>query len=135
MKEIIYDSENKAIIDAKTNNKLQLRGRNVYLILFKSGQQRLLGTINNNTRTIHVTRNREKHLFRKSDSYGFNENLMKLTNSFDYILLKDNYGQYRFHKNIVIKYGEYMNFKQQGFELQLFLPLKKIQEYKVGESL
>ena len=85
-----------------------------------------------NDRYIELKRDRSKHLFRKNNSYGFNEYLIRASKTFDNVKLVDDTGTYVFPKTTILEKGSYLFFKQQGFEKQLFLQLDEIEKFKVN---
>ena len=67
-----------------------------------------------------------------SKSYGFNWNII---NDADLgiktiHLVVDKKDKYIIPKTILETYGKFLNFKQQGFELQKFLPFDMIKNFK-----
>lgn len=94
---------------------------------------REIGKVNLKEKFIEIKRNKEKHLFRKNNSYGFNEYLIKTSKTFDNVKLIDDNGTYVFPKNTILEKGKYLFFKEQGFEKQLFLPLEEINKFKVQD--
>jgi hypothetical protein len=97
---------------------------------------RQLGSINMKTRQLELVRERSKHLFRKFNAYGFNHHVLNKATLFDHILLKDDKGVYNVPKEIILEKGKFMNFKNHGgFELQIFLPLNEIENYKITSAL
>ena len=94
---------------------------------------REIGKVNLKERFIEIKRNKLKHLFRKNNSYGFNEHLIKTGKTFDKIKLIDDGGTYVFPKSEILEKGKYLFFKEQGFEKQLFLPLEEINKFKVQD--
>jgi len=90
-----------------------------------------IGIVDMGSRIIMMKRERKKHLFKKTNSYGFNEYLIRNGKTFDKILLSDEDGFYLFPKEVVIENNSYLHFKSDGYEKQLFLPLDIIYAYKV----
>lgn len=111
-------------------NLLYIENGNVFLKLVKEEKQRKLGVIDYNSRTF-ITRRKPSHLFKKSNSYGFNDSLLATATQFDQILLKEKGGHYIIPVTTVMEKGKYMNFLQQGFERQIFLSLDEIEKYKI----
>ena len=77
------------------------------------------------------------HLFRKANAYGFNEYILKNSKTFDTIRLRDDAGNdWKIPKQFIIDNGRYLNFKEQGYELQLFVPLEMLEPFRVtyGEN-
>jgi hypothetical protein len=104
----------------------------VSLKLDKEVKSRAIGKIQLNDRYIELKRDRSKHLFRKNNSYGFNEYLIRASKTFDNVKLIDDTGTYVFPKTTILEKGSYLFFKQQGFEKQLFLQLDEIEKFKVN---
>lgn len=96
----------------------------------EKGRERLIGTIDIEHDWLMVERKRDKHLHRKSLSYGFNEYLIKNAKAFKNIMLHDESGYYLIPLDVIKENGKYLFFKQQGFEVQLFLELEIIKKYK-----
>jgi hypothetical protein len=118
-------------------NYFEVEEKNGWLtvgIKLKSDKKvREVGKVDLKSRTIEMVRNKERHLFRKNNSYGFNEYLIKTGKTFDTIKLTDDLGTYIFPKKELLEKGSYLFFKQQGFEKQLFLPLEEINKYRVKD--
>lgn len=122
----------RVFIDDETDEKTSA---NIHLKLVGENKQRLIGNYYFKEKTIYVKRISEKHLYRATNSYGFN-----------YVVINDPYldikwivaeidgAKYRFPKSMLDQYGTYLHFKQEGFELQKFLKLGLIKNYKVNES-
>lgn len=104
----------------------------VKLKLCKENTLRQLGKVELKTKTLELKRSKEKHLFRKNDSYGFNEHFIRTAKTFDKIQLDDDDGTYVFPKNIILEKGSYLHFKSIGFERQLFLPLSEIKKFQIS---
>ena len=104
----------------------------VKLKLSKENTLRQLGKVELKTKTLELKRSKEKHLFRKNDSYGFNEHFIRTAKTFDKIQLDDDDGTYVFPKNIILEKGSYLHFKSIGFERQLFLPLSEIKKFQIS---
>lgn len=101
----------------------------LYLFVFKEKKERKLGIVDKESRTLFVNRERTKHLHRNSNSYGFNYMLLKEAQSFDFIMLKDEITTYKIPRQAVLDYGDFLHFKQQGFEKQIFVPLSILETY------
>ena len=107
----------------------------LYLKLQSEGRRsRKVGVITKSTKTLKITRKRDKHLFRKLNAYGFNEYVLANGKSFDKIWLKDDYSEWKIPTSFILENGEYLNFKQQGLELQKFISLEKIEQFKVKKK-
>lgn len=101
-------------------NVLSVKDGRVILKLSK-GRPRLIGIIDDELRVLNVRRNREKHVLRAINSYGFNLAVIENATRFDKILLKDNYGTFLIPLQLIKDCGRYKHFKKQGLETQVFL--------------
>lgn len=90
-----------------------------------------IGNVDIANKTFVVRRNRDKHLFKNANSYGFNYKLIKEAKRFDHVLLNDEKGSYRIPNEVILEQGSFLHFKNQGFEVQLFLSLEIINQFKV----
>jgi hypothetical protein len=112
-------------------NKVKI-GANIYLKLCTEKRQRLIGHYYFADKTLCLKRDSDKHFFHKTKSYGFNWAI--INDDFlavETISLTINSTKYIFPKKVLELQGRFMNFKQVGFELQKFLALEIIQEYKI----
>ena len=125
----------------KFNNTLYLKvhyednvamGCSVYLKLKSEERQRKLGNIYFFDRSFHVTRDSSKHFHYKTKSYGFNWTIINDAELNIKIvhLIVDKKEKYIIPKTVLDTYGIFLNFKEQGFELQKFLPLDMIKNFK-----
>lgn len=75
---------------------------------------------------IFYTTRKENQLFRKNNSFGINYKLLnEYGNYFDSICIEYE-GRYYFTSRLYfLRYGEYLYFKDNGLEKQLFLPRDK----------
>lgn len=104
---------------------------NVYLQLNSENRMRKLGMINDEERKMIIKRERKKHLFRKGNAYGFNDFLLRNTQRFDIITLIDDYQSWKIPVKEILEKGFYLNFKEQGFELQIFMSLENMESFKI----
>lgn len=127
-KQKIADSISQQVADKHGNSLWIMNSGNVYLKLLKEKKKRRLGFIDRGKKIFYIRRKRATHLFRKANAYGFNHHLISKAKSFDTISLKDEFGQYEFPVSKIIGHGRtHLQFKEKGFELQLFLPLEIIE--------
>lgn len=101
----------------------------IFLKLNNETREREIGKVFLKERILEIKRNREKHLFRKNKSYGFNEHVIKTGKTFDKIQLSDEQNTYLFNKELILTKGSYLHFKDLGFEKQLFLPLSEMENF------
>lgn len=104
--------------------------RSISLHLSGENKNRHLGTLYVKDRVLKTKRNRSRHLFFKNNSYGFNEHLIRTAILFDHIELQDDKGTYLIPRDRIMNDGTYLDFKQIGFERQIFLRLDIIEQYK-----
>ena len=123
----IQDSKGNSLI-LENKDKLIF----VSLKLSAENKSRMLGTINREKRVIEIKRNSKKHLMYKIGGYGFNHKLLKESKTFDLILLNDENSQWLIPKTFILENGRILNFSQEGFELQIFIPLNKIKDFLVN---
>ena len=112
-------------------NKVDVGG-SIFLKLKSESKKRNLGNLIVNDRSFHIIRESGKHYHYVSKSYGFNWNII---NDADLgiktiHLVVDKKDKYIIPKTILETYGKFLNFKQQGFELQKFLPFDMIKNFK-----
>lgn len=113
-------------------NKWWIEHNTVILKLIKERYNRKLGILFNERFIVYRTR--ELHRFNKTNSYGFSseviEGLTKYTDT-KVIDLYDNYGTYRLSIQDIKDKGEYLFFKEEGFEKQLFVPIAFIESKRI----
>jgi len=117
------DKFGNALIGMRDEEKILLE---LCLVGFKPKK---IGTIWLHKRNFETSRIREKHLMRSVNGYGFNFELMSKTKLFDTILLNDEYSAWKIPRHIILEQGTYFNFKQKGFELQIFLSLEQLKPF------
>lgn len=122
-----------AVMDNNSNCLLYFQDGKVGLWLETEQRDRNLGIIKE--KTLFIKRDSERHLHRKSNSYGFNYNLLKMSKSFNKIVLtEDNENMYVMPKDIILNMGKVMYFKNSedgnSFEVQIFLNRDIIKTYK-----
>lgn len=104
----------------------------VYLKLAREEKNRTIGKVKGNT--FFVKRVRERHLFRQNSSYGFNINIIEQLGVVNIELYEDS-GVFKFPVDVLRQFGDYLHFKDEGFERQLFLPLSIIDKYRYTPEL
>jgi hypothetical protein len=107
----------------------------IYLKLASESRSREVGRVILSKRLLEILRDKDKHLFRKNNSYGFNEVLISTGTKFDNVMVRDKDGIYIFPKELILEKGSYLHFKDTGFERQLFLPISEMEQYKVESYL
>lgn len=100
----------------------------VFLKLVKETNPRMIGF--KMDQTLTTFRDREKHLMRVNQSYGFNEEVLKSLGIQQIVLFEDK-KVYSFSIDILKAQGSYLHFQEQGFERQIFLPLNFIEPHEI----
>jgi hypothetical protein len=86
---------------------------------------RNIGWFSENGDTFHCQRNPAKHLHYKSESYGFNFELLK-DGSFVWVYIHLPFGGLLItSRNHILKNGSFLHFNKVGFEKQIFLSLSE----------
>lgn len=120
------DDEGNELVVEKGKVKLRLASENF---------ARNLGTIVGST--LHVERDSFRHLHHKSNSYGFNYNLLKLP-LFRNVVVKVNGSDfYKVPKETIIEKGKIMFFKKTkagSFEVQIFFNRNDLERFKCDQS-
>ena len=123
-------------IQDSTTDKLYTRSTDKKVILSlqlaaEGGKKRKIGTITKSTKTLVIRRRRADHLFRNGNAYGFNQYILKEAKLFDTINLGDEFDNWKIPVKYILEHGQHLNFKQQGFELQLFVSLENLEQFKI----
>jgi hypothetical protein len=104
----------------------------VTLSLKEENRERELGVINHVKRRFEIKRDPKKHLFLKFNAYGLNHALLS-DGLFDSVLIDDTKNKWEVPNDVIVNNGRFLNFKNNGgFELQIFIPLSKIEKYKLS---
>lgn len=131
-------------IDENGDNKVIVKStkktKTIHLMLKGENRKRLIGTVTRSTKAITIRRSREEHLFRAGNAYGFNEYVFTKAQDFDSVMLSDTELQpdktikvthWRIPVQFILTNGRHLLFNQQGFELQLFVSLDQIEQFRV----
>jgi hypothetical protein len=122
---LVEDSFGNGIIVRRGGNTLRLSIR-----LANNPKERKIGEIDMSTRTLTVTRNRAKHLLQKGNAYGLNHKLIAEATRFDTVRIVDDFGRWDIPREYILENGKFLLFAKQGFELQIFISLEQIQQFK-----
>jgi len=130
------DSKIQTIIDPKNSENYLLvidksNIKKLYLKLGSESRKRNIGFITISTKTLHLKRVKSKHLHRATNSYGFNDYLIRESKIFDTIELIDDTNRWKFPKSLVLEKGVHLYFKNEGFEKQIFVSLATLKDYIV----
>jgi len=115
------------IIEDKAGNEIYRKQDDIYLALKEENRTRKVGTIVGDK--IIMKRDSKKHYFRKGDSYGFNHNLLIRLNKVTKVELHIDKKKHLIPIDYILEKGEFLLFKQQGFELQIFLKTDLIETF------
>jgi len=121
-------------IEDGSGNKLIAKHKDSIInlsLLLADGKKRLIGQIDKSTRTLRLIRSRSKHLMRVNNSYGINYYLIENGQTFDKVEIVDEQSRWLIPKEYLIEHCTTMNFKAQGFELQKFISLDKINTFAI----
>ena len=100
-------------------------------LVSEGNRYRKVGVVNLATKIIEIQRNREKHLFRKGNAYGFNHKLLSDAKLFDTVRLKDDKAEWKVPVSYILENGKFLHFQNNGgFERQIFISLPEIEEFK-----
>ena len=104
----------------------------ITLQLNKEKREREIGMIDHELRRFEVKRDPKRHLFLKFNAYGINHSLLG-DGFFDKVLINDTKNIWLVPNEHILKVGKFLHFKNNGgFELQIFVPLDDIKEYKIS---
>lgn len=127
--------DNTAIVEDAFGNGIIVKRRGdtlrVAVRLKGNPRERVIGEIDMPTRTLTVTRKREKHLLVKGNAYGFNHKLIAEATKFDTVKLIDDYSTWSIPREFILANGKFLLFTKQGFELQIFVSLEQLLPFKL----
>ena len=127
------DNNTALVEDSFGNGIVVRRGGNTLRLSIKlngTTKERKIGEIDMPTRTLTVTRNRAKHLLQKGNAYGLNHKLIAEATRFDTVRIVDDFGRWDIPREYILENGKFLLFAKQGFELQIFISLEQIQQFK-----
>lgn len=122
---------NKLIVErSKYHTQLYV---DLYIKLPTEKHRRHVGTINVNTRTLHLHRSKTKHLLIKANAYGYNHYILSEGTLFDDVVIHEEETSkiYSVNKQFILNEGIFLHFKTQGFERQIFTTLEWLSYYEV----
>lgn len=125
------DEQGNSIIAMRKDNIIK-----IYLKLKSETRKRKIGFVNTNTKTLHIFRDRGKHLFRKLNAYGFCYQIIKDAKLFNEVRIKDDYFEWLVPTEFILdkENAQYLHFKGSGgFELQVFISLDLLEQFKRPE--
>jgi hypothetical protein len=119
------------MIKDKAGNMLYRSGDVILLDLLSEDRRRRLGTVTGEV--ITMKRNPSKHLLRVANAYGFCYELLATAKKAKVIRLMIQGTKDFYHITIkdILEHGDFLFFKKQGFEKQIFLTLEQLEKYGV----
>lgn len=126
------DRQNQLIVRV---NKEETRLK-IHLKLAAEADQRRVAEVDLKEKKMYMKREHGKHYHYTSKSYGFNWTVLNQCSGWDTLVLTVRYDDadvemFAIPRKVLIQQGRVLNFNSKGFELQKFVPLSVIQEYKV----
>jgi len=114
-------------------NKLYMKGHSIYIKLVSENVSRRIGDLDYDRERLNIIRKQSVHLFRAGNAYGFNDTIIKTATKFKeiFLMITDTDESFIIPLSVFKTDGKYLNFKQQGFELQIFLSVNIINQFKV----
>jgi len=103
---------------------------NVLILNLRGGEARKLGVIDEKNKNLQVFRKRGRHLFKKYNAYGFCYQVIANATKFNSVMLQDEEGMYLIPNKVILEKGDFLYFKTQGYEKQIFLDLEEIKLWK-----
>ena len=113
-------------ITDQAKNSLQAENDGtLYLALASEKRRRGIGQlIKKSGKTHYLKKVREEHRFRKTDSWGIHWEVMNKLDEESYIGVRTELGIYRIKVSEAKEKGEFLWFKNEGFERQFFIPVE-----------
>lgn len=101
----------------------------IYLELPAKQQRKMIAKIDEKNNALRMYRAYDKHVLWKAMSYGFNYELLLATKFSDIIIDTDEKEEFRVPVKVLLDKGDFLWFKQKGFERQIFVELDIIKTY------
>ena len=118
-------------LEDEFGNIMLIKDDNIFIKFPNEEISRKIGTLNRPKKWLFVKRERSKHLLKVANAYGFNYHILKTGRAFTNVRLSDEYGTYEIPVEYILEKGSFLHFKQQGFERQIFLTIKQINEFTI----
>jgi len=115
-------------------NQLFRQGDKMYLNLISEPRYRRIGDfVKEEEHVIIMRRNPTRHLLRVANAYGFCYEFLKTARKIKVIrlLIVGTKDFYHILISDLLKHGDFLFFKQQGFEKQIFLTLEQLEKYGI----
>jgi len=111
---------------------------NFWLRLTGEDRKRGLGRAHKKSRTLELkNRQRDKHLLKSAQAYGFNYKLihhLHTDKGYLTIFLSDEYDAWQIPMKWLLDEAEFLYFKKSGFEKQIFAKLNKIDKFSIMDK-
>jgi hypothetical protein len=111
----------------KMGNRLIIEGNgNITLKLASESKDRKIGNfLKSEGNTVYFKRAHVKNIFNKTNAWGLHWELLGSLRPYDFINIKDNFGcSYWITVKDAKEHGDFLHFKGEGFEKQLFVPIE-----------
>ena len=121
------------MIKDKAGNTLYRSGNNIMLDLVKEDRRRKIGTLAEDDTLVIMRRNPEKHLLRVANAYGFCYEFLATAKKVKVvrILILGTKDFYHINVSDLLAIGDFLFFKKQGFEKQIFVTLEQLEKYGI----
>jgi hypothetical protein len=121
------------MLQDKAGNQIFRTEDIIYLNLISENRYRKLGVISEDGTVITMRRNPDKHLLRVASAYGFCYEFLKTARAVKVVrlMLIGTKDFYHITVKDLLKYGDFLFFKKQGFEKQIFLTLEQLERYGI----
>lgn len=127
---------NRLYLKVFSNHKGEKMNANLFIKLTGEKNARNMGSYDFRTKTFYCVRKSDRHYHRMTKAYALNWTVLEdpfLAIEKIHMVIDDT-EHYVFPKSVVKEYGKFLNFKEQGFELQRFVPLVIIKRYHVSDK-
>lgn len=115
-------------------------GINLFIRLEAEKHRRHIGTIDELNQLMFVEREALKHKMKVNNGYGFNHYILSNTKKFkdvaviEYPDATEQCNIYVIPVEVILSNGDFLFFKKQGFEKQIFISKDFMKQYKVDEQ-
>lgn len=120
----------KVLCSDNFGNKILVRGNTFYLKLAAEKRERNIGTVVIESDWFHTVRE-EGHLLIKANAYGFNYQIVSMFKKYRNILLNTPEGNFMVPMDAILEMGDFLWFKKQGFERQIFVTREQLKPFKI----
>lgn len=127
------NKHNQLVIKADIRTQKLLK---VAIRLATEDSVRNVARVDLNEKKMYMRRDHTKHFHFVSKSYGFNWTVISDSVGWDTLVLAVTFGDgdkevYEIPRSVLLTSGRILNFQQQGFEIQKFVPVELIRKYRV----